>query len=210
MNPLRVAFSTAARFAGPFGVVLLLAAAVLVPPAFAEPAPGFNAKSIDGSPQNLSDLKGKIVILEWFNPGCPFVKRLYDDKSMQALQREYTGKGFHWITVNSTSSDHRDYLNEEETKAVMKKWGLSSSGFIVDADGEIGRTYGAKTTPTIVIIGKNGELLYQGAPDNYPEVKDTSAAAKPYLKDVLIEIDAGKTPSIPETKVYGCSIKYRT
>lgn len=178
--------------------------------ALAAPAPSFEVKDIQGKIHRLSDYKGKNVVLEWFNPGCPFVKRVYDSKQMQDLQREYTTKGFVWLTVNSTESGHGDYLNESKSAELAEAWKLGSTAFVLDPDGTLGHSYGAKSTPTVYVIGKDGELVYQGAVDNYPDVTDEPEKLEPYLKNVLSEIAAGKAPSRSETKAYGCSIKYKS
>lgn len=173
-------------------------------------APEFEAKGISGKTHRLSDYRGKIVVLETFNPGCPYVKRVYENKYVQGLQSEFTEMGFVWLTINSTSSDHQDFLDVKETQALTKEWGLESSDVIIDAEGKLGKLYDAKTTPNFFVIGREGELLYQGALDNYSEVSDEPEKAVPYLKEVLDEVAAGKRPTRSVSKPYGCSIKYKS
>lgn len=172
-------------------------------------APSFEAKGNSGKVYKSSELVGKNVVLEWFNAGCPFVKRVYDNGEMQRLQQEYTKKGFIWLTVNSTEESHKDFLNAEKSKEVLEKWKSSPSDYVTDGDGKLGHLFGAKTTPHVFVIDAKGELVYQGGYDNYPEAEDEPAKIVPYFENALKEVAAGKPLTLGETKPYGCSVKYK-
>ena len=115
-----------------------------------EVAPDFVLKNFEGKEVKLSDYQGKIVVLEWFNEGCPFVQKHYGSGFMQSLQEKYTKQDVVWLSVNSTDSSHRDFLSPDETKEIIQKWGIKSSQMLADADGKVGKLYGAKTTPHMI------------------------------------------------------------
>ncbi len=172
-------------------------------------APDFEYTDLEGNTGKLSDLRGKYVIVEWFNHGCPFVAKHYNSKKMQSLQSEYTGKDVVWIAVNSTSDGHGDYRNPEESKSDAQKHGTSATKIVIDGQGEIGQLYGAKTTPHIFIINPEGTLIYQGAAD---DIKSTDTEDIPkatnYIDLAMTEALTEKELTNPETKPYGCSVKY--
>jgi hypothetical protein len=173
-----------------------------------QPAPAFTATDVAGKPVNLADYKGRLVVLEWHNPGCPFVQKHYNSGNMQSLQKKY-GNDVVWLAVNSTNTAASDYLPPDKLSAVMKDFNAAPAGYLMDASGKVGRTYGAKTTPHMYIIDKDGRLLYNGAID---DKRSTSVAdvkvAKNYVAAALEEIKAGKPVSTPVTAPYGCSVKY--
>jgi len=173
-----------------------------------QPAPAFTATDVAGKPVNLADYKGRLVVLEWHNPGCPFVQKHYNSGNMQSLQKKY-GNDVVWLAVNSTNTAASDYLPPDKLSAVMKDFNAAPAGYLMDASGKVGRTYGAKTTPHMSIIDKDGRLLYNGAID---DKRSTSVAdvkvAKNYVAAALEEIKAGKPVSTPVTAPYGCSVKY--
>jgi alkyl hydroperoxide reductase subunit AhpC len=190
-----------------------LMAAMLAPPVMAEgpaigqPAPEFSGKNIQGKTVKLSDLKGKIVVLEWTNPGCPFVQRHYKKAGMPALQKEYTEKGIVWITVNSTNKDHRDYRGASELKKIYGDWNASFSDLVLDPEGTIGKLYDAKTTPDMFVIDTKGILQYKGAIDNDPRGSKESDRLN-YVRQALDALLAGKSVETTDTTPYGCSVKY--
>ena len=170
-------------------------------------APDFSFKAQTGTEMTLKDLRGKVVVLEWFNKGCPFVKKHYQSGHMQSLQREYGKKGVEWITINSTAANHSDYLTPEETAAYKAEQRVSST-MVIDGESKIAALYGAKTTPHVFIIDTAGKVVYQGAIDDNPDVSGAPAKAKNYLRAALDEILSNKTVSTAETRPYGCSVKY--
>ena len=179
-------------------------------PAIGKPAPDFTFTDIDGNTGKLSDFSGKYVVLEWFNHGCPFVRKHYESKRMQELQKRYTENEIVWIAVNSTSNKHGDYRTVEESKDDSSKNGTEATHIVLDPSGEIGIVYGAKTTPHIFIIDPEGKLIYAGAADSIKstEVKDIPKATN-FIDIALTESMAGEEVSKPETKPYGCSVKYK-
>lgn len=175
-----------------------------------ETAPSFTATDTKGQSVSLEALKGKTVVLEWTNYGCPFVRKHYDTQNMQALQKKYAADDLVWIGVMSSAESKEGFYktNEEAQKAADGKKAYYSH-LIRDADGKIGKMYGAATTPHMFIIDKDGALVYQGAIDDTPSAdKATVETAKNYVSAALDEIKAGKKVSVSETKPYGCSVKY--
>ena len=175
-----------------------------------KPAPDFSFTDIEGASGKLSDFKGKVVVLEWFNHGCPFVRKHYDSNKMQSLQRKYTEKDVVWIAINSTGDGYQDYRNAEESIRDVDSNGTSATYVVLDPEGKIGTLYGAKTTPHMFIINKDGTIVYQGAAD---DIKSTDIAdiekANNYIDAALTEVLAGEPVTVPETKSYGCSVKYK-
>jgi peroxiredoxin len=171
-------------------------------------APSFELTSIDGKKVSLNDYKGKVVVLEWFNPSCPFVQKHYNTHHMQDLQDQYTAKGVVWLTINSTNPSHENYLDPTQAAAKAKDLGMKSTAILPDPDGKIGKEYGAKSTPHMFIIDPSGNVAYEGAIDDNPSPKADPAKATNYVQQALDEVLAGKPVSKSETKQYGCNIKY--
>lgn len=173
-----------------------------------KPAPSFTLKSVDGKDVSLSSFKGKIVVLEWTNPGCPFVIGHYKNGNMPKLQKELTDKGVVWLAINSTNKNHKDHLTESEFKAQMSEWKANASAYLLDEDGKVGKMFDAKTTPHMFVIDKNGNLAYMGAIDDDRSANGGKDAKVNYVKKAVDELLAGKEVSEKVTKQYGCSIKY--
>lgn len=171
-------------------------------------APDFKLKSITGSESSLAQYKGKNVVLEWFNAGCPFVKKHYKDGDMQALQKYAKENGLVWLVINSTNIDHEDYLSPETFAAKKDEWQMESSDILLDSTGEVGRLYSAKSTPHMFIVSKEGKLIYQGAIDDKPSPFEDPKQANNYIKSAIDSLVKGENLKISETKAYGCSIKY--
>jgi len=178
--------------------------------AFAANAPDFEATDINGKSHKLSDYKGKVVVLEFINFGCPFVKKHYDNSgNIPKLQKNYTDKGVIWLSVCSSGKDKQGFFTADKVKSMLKKNNASPSAYLVDSSGSVGKAFGAKVTPHIFIIGKEGKLLYQGGIDSKKSTKAADiASAEPFVKNALDEILAGKPVSKPKTKAYGCGVKY--
>lgn len=174
-------------------------------------APAFTLTDIDGKKVSLSDYKGKYVVLEWVNYGCPFVVKHYDTGNMQALQKEATGKGAVWLSICSSAEGKEGYLTTDEWKKESGDRKVNSTAILVDADGKVGRMYDAKTTPHMFIIDPKGNLIYKGAIDDQPNTKkDSVKGAKNYVRNALNEAMAGQTVSEKSTEAYGCSVKYKS
>jgi peroxiredoxin len=172
-------------------------------------APDFNTKDIDGKTQSISQYKGKIVVLEWNNPNCPFVKKFYEPGKMQELQKQAKADGIVWLTINSSANGKEGNLTAKEAKENFKAKNLASSAYILDAEGKIGKAYGAASTPTVVIIDKEGKVAYFGAVDDKPSAKSEDiATAKNYITEVTEALKAGKEVTTASTKSYGCGVKY--
>jgi peroxiredoxin len=178
-------------------------------PSIGNAAPDFSATDSKGKTQSISQYKGKYVVLEWFNPECPFVKKHYGSGNMQKLQQEFTGKGVVWLSIDSSAPGKEGNLSADQANAKMADWKMHSTAFVLDPDGKAGRTYGAKNTPHMFIINPEGKLIYAGAIDS----KDTAnpadiATATNYVKSALDESLAGKTVTTSSSRPYGCSVKY--
>ena len=166
-----------------------------------EAAPDFTLKDTDGKDVTLSSFAGKIVVLEWFNPECPVVVRWYQDGDMNKVYDKYKDKEIVWLAVNTTKGHTVD-----ADKAAMKKWNIARP-VLNDADGKVGRAYGAKTTPHMFIIDKEGRLAYAGAIDDDQSGRKGESATN-YVAKALDELLAGDRVSTPESQPYGCSVKY--
>jgi peroxiredoxin len=187
-----------------FGAGLAGAAATV-----GQPAPTFTAVDATGKTVSLADFKGKTVVLEWVNPGCPFVQKHYGAANMQATQKDATAKGVVWLAVNSTAPDAGDYLRPAEMAQWMQTQKAAATATLIDSDGKVGRAYGARTTPHMYIVDPAGKLVYAGGIDNKPSSNPADIPSSTnYVKAALGESLAGKPVSQASTRPYGCSIKY--
>jgi len=175
-------------------------------PAIGGLAPDFELNSIDGKPHKLSDFRGKIVVLEWTNPGCPVVQRHYRDGLMPPLQKESTGKGIVWLTINSTNPKHQNYQTPEALKIVYGDWKAAFTALLMDPDGKAGKAFGAKTTPHMFVIDKAGKLAYNGAVDDDPQ--GSKEVRINYVRLAVDSLIKGEPIATATTKPYGCSVKY--
>lgn len=199
----RIPLITTALFA--LGLASLQAA-----PEVGKPAPDFTAKDSNGKEHKLSDYKGKFVVLEWLNHGCPFVVKHYSSGNMQNLQKEYTDKGVVWLSIVSSAPGAQGHMSPEETNKKKEEVNSSATAIIIDEEGTVGRLYDAKTTPEMFIINPDGVLIYAGAIDDKKSTDPADiATSKNYVKAALDEAMAGKEVSTPKTKSYGCSVKYK-
>ncbi|HEY4282844.1 MAG TPA: thioredoxin family protein [Chthoniobacterales bacterium] len=172
-------------------------------------APDFSTPDTHGKAQSLSQYKGKYVVLEWFNPECPFVKKHYGTDNMQKLQEEYTGKGVVWLTIDSNAPGTEGNLSSDQAQKVMNSWKTKQTAFLLDSDSKVAKLYGAKNTPNMVVINPEGKIVYEGAIDSKasPNPADIPNSTN-YVKVALEESLSGKPVSNPNTKPYGCSVKY--
>jgi peroxiredoxin len=179
-------------------------------PAIGSPAPAFTLTDTKGKQHNLADYKGKYVVLEWVNFGCPFVKKHYESGNMQATQKKAVQKGVVWLSVNSSAKWKQGNMSAAEWNEAIAERKMASTAVLLDESGELGRTYGAKTTPHMYVINPAGVLIYKGAIDDKPTTnKDDIAGARNYVLAALDESMAGKPVSTPSTQSYGCSVKYK-
>lgn len=194
--------------------VLLLAVAVTSPaaaqPAIGQPAPAFTGTTADGRTVSLADYRGRVVVLEWTNHDCPFVRRHYDAASMQALQDEAAAADVVWLSVISSAPGEQGHVTAAEAQRLSGKRNARPAAVILDPDGVIGRAYEAKTTPHMFVIDANGILVYMGAIDNEPRnLGADPLRADNYVRQALAALAAGKPVTPAVTQPYGCSVKYR-
>lgn len=169
--------------------------------------PGLNTKSGE---TRLSDFKGKIVVLEWLNHGCPFVRKHYDSGNMQALQKRFVERNVIWLSVISSAPGKQGHVDSKGALKEKTENKSAATDVLLDPEGKVGKLYGARTTPHIFIIGKDGNLAYQGAIDDKPDTDTNSVpSAKNYVAEALNDLMAGKKINAHTTKAYGCSIKYK-
>ncbi len=183
----------------------------LDPPQVGSAAPEFSLTDAKGKTHSLSQYKGKYVVLEWFNPECPFVKKHYGGGNMQKLQDEYTGKGVVWLTINSNAPGTEGNITPEQGEKITTAWKTHQTALLLDPEGKAGLAYGAKNTPHMVIINPEGKIAYEGAIDSKatPNPADIPSSTN-YVKAALDESLAGKPVTTPQTKPYGCSVKYKS
>src|SRR5204862_1265684 len=174
-------------------------------------APEFSVPDANGKTHSLSEYKGKYVVLEWFNPECPFVKKHYGSDNMQKLQREYTGKGVVWLTIDSNAPGTEGNLTPDQAQKVMNSWKTKMTALLLDPESKVAKLYGAKNTPDMVVISPEGKIVYEGAIDSKPSPNPADIPSSTnYVKAALDESLAGKPVSNPTTKPYGCSVKYKS
>ena len=174
-----------------------------------EPAPAFQATDSNGQMHSLSDYRGKYVVLEWHNNGCPYTRKHYESGNMQSLQRQWTGKGVVWFTVISSAPGQQGYVSAQQENDYLQRMHAAPSAALLDPHGDLGRLYSAKTTPHMFIISPTGTLIYDGAVDSKATTEESDiAGAQNYVSAALQEAMAGQRVAIPITRPYGCSVKY--
>jgi peroxiredoxin len=172
-------------------------------------APAFTATDSHGQTHSLSEYRGKYVVLEWHNQGCPYTKKHYDSGNMQSLQKEWTAKGVVWFTVISSAPGQQGYVNDVEENAYLEKMHAAPTAVLMDPEGKLGHLFSAKTTPEMYVIDPQGKVIYEGAIDDHatPDISDIKGADN-YLNDALMEAMAGKPVAHAYTRSYGCAVKY--
>jgi len=174
-----------------------------------KPAPKFELPDTKGNTIKLSDYKGKYVVLEWFNHGCPFVRKHYDSGNMQKLQKAYTGKGVIWLSICSSAPGKQGNCSASEHNTMFAEKHAAPTAVLMDVDGKVGHLYGATSTPDMFIIDPKGILIYAGAIDDTPGTDITEiSTAKNYVKQALDESMAGKPITTAHTRPYGCFVHY--
>ncbi len=174
-------------------------------------APDFSLTDVNGKTVKLSDFKGKPVVLEWNNPGCPFVRKHYGSGNIPALQKEFTGKGVAWLTINSTEDASSDYKTPPQLARWMAEQKAAPTAVLMDEEGTVGRAYSARVTPHMYLIDARGRLVYAGAIDSIPSARTADIErATNYVRQGLNELLAGKPVSVAQNQAYGCTIKYKS
>jgi len=191
-----------------------LAVGVLGGPGFAAPkigeaAPEFTGVDTKGKTHSLSEFRGKTVVLEWTNNGCPYVMKHYGTGNMQALQKETTGNGIVWLTIISSAPGTQGHVSPAEADGLTASRSAAPTAVLLDADGKIGRLYDARTTPHMFVITPEGKLVYAGAIDDKPTTSNEDVkTAVNYVRNALAQLAAGKPVDPALTRAYGCSVKY--
>ena len=201
----RFAFALAAVLA--LGLTLssesLVAGAVV-----GQQAPAFTLTDSNGNPRSLSDYEGKIVVLEWWNYECPFVRKHYGSGNMQKLQKAWTEEGVVWLTVVSSAPGQQGHVEGAKANALMKDKGGAPSAVLLDPDGTVGKAFGARTTPHMFVV-TNGKVVYAGGIDDKPSTDQADVpTAKNYVDAALHDVKAGREVAMPATDPYGCGVKY--
>jgi len=172
-------------------------------------AQDFKLTDVNGKTVQLSQFRGKNVILEWHNPGCPFVKKHYNSGNMQATQAAARKQGAIWLTINSGAQGKQGHMTGPEAKTLLTKQKSKPDHYLLDMKGVVGKAYAAKTTPHMYIINTSGKLVYQGAIDSKPTANpEDIKAARNHVTAALKELKSGKKISIASSRPYGCSVKY--
>ena len=175
-------------------------------PEVGQPAPDFTLPDLDGNVVALSAMRGKTVVLEWFNPGCPYVKYAHGEGPLTDLAARQAGDDVVWLAVNSSAPGKQGHGVELNRTAAME-WKMSHP-ILLDEDGVVGHAYGARTTPQMFVIGPQGNVAYVGALDNDPMGQERKKNPNIYVVSALEAMSAGRNVPTPETKPYGCSVKY--
>lgn len=174
-----------------------------------QPAPDFTATDSNGHQHSLAQYKGKFVVLEWHNQGCPYVGKHYGSGNMQKLQKYWTSKGVIWLTVISSAPGEQGYVTAAQENDYVKKMNAAPTAVLLDPRGELGHLYGAKTTPHMFVINPQGQLIYDGAIDDKPTTDKSDIAGAPnYVTAALEQALVGKPVAVATSRPYGCSVKY--
>jgi peroxiredoxin len=179
-----------------------------VAPAVGKAAPEFKAVDTNGKTHSLSQYRGKWVVLEWLNHGCPYVKKHYNANAMQALQKKYKDKVV-WLSIVSSAPGKQGHYSNEDANELTKEKGASPYAVLIDEAGTVGRLYDARTTPHMFVVNPQGSIVYMGGIDDKPGTRASDfETARPHVDIALQEAMAGKPVSVPTSQPYGCSVKY--
>lgn len=174
------------------------------------PAPEFTVTDAQGNQHSLSQYKGKNVVLEWFNPECPFVKKFYKNGDMTKFQKQVVEGGDVWLTISSSAEGRQGHISATDAKEIQTKLGLASTALLLDPEGPVGKAYGARTTPHLFVIDAQGTLAYAGAIDSEPSTDaDDISKATNYVTEAVTALKSGKKVDTASTEPYGCSVKYK-
>ncbi len=199
----------ATMFASSAAVLLLTVAPSQAEVKVGTPAPAFSAVNTEGKTVNLNDYRGKTVVLEWTNDGCPYVRKHYGSGNMQALQKKWTGEGIVWLSVISSPPGEQGFADATRANSLTTERKATPTAVLLDPKQQVAKAYGATSTPHMYIIKPDGMLAYAGAIDDKPTSRPSDiTGAKNYVDDALAELKAGKPVSMPATRAYGCVVKY--
>lgn len=188
---------------------LALAGAAFAQPEIGKPAPEFTLTDTNGKTHSLADFKGKVVVLEWINHGCPFVVKHYSSGNMQKLQTDATGKDVVWLSICSSAAGKQGHMTAEAANKKSAEVGAKATAYLLDEDGTVGKLYGAKRTPEMYVINKEGILVYKGAIDDKSSADAADiATAKNHVTAAIDEVLGEKPVTTASTTAYGCSVKY--
>jgi hypothetical protein len=188
---------------------LAVSGPALAAPVVGQPAPAFTLTDADGHARSLTEFRGKTVVLEWTNNGCPYVQKHYNSGHMQGLQKEATAEGVVWLTIISSAPGFQGYLTGPQARRWKAKVGAHSSDVLLDPKGTVGRAYAARTTPHMFVIDRTGRLVYMGGIDDQATTDpDSLKTAKNYVTAALADVKAGRPVATAVTRPYGCSVKY--
>ncbi|MBA2770392.1 MAG: redoxin domain-containing protein [Sphingomonas sp.] len=205
MKQMLTAFTALAGLAA----VAVIAAPDAAAQVVGKPAPNFKAADANGKPVSLSDFKGKTVVLEWHNPGCPFVQKHYGSGNMQKTQAAAAKDGVVWLTINSGAPGKQGHMSGAEAKALVAKAGARPAAYLLDPRGVVGKAYEAKTTPHMYVVNKAGTLVYVGGIDDKPTKNASDInGARNHVLAALSELKVGKAVSVATSRPYGCAVKY--
>ena len=197
------------RLLVPFALVALATTPAAAQQITGQPAGNFRLVDAGGKTVTLGQFKGRPVVLEWNNPGCPFVQKHYDSGNMQATQAKAKAAGAVWLTINSGAPGKQGFMTGPEAQRFVTAQKAVPNAYLLDPQGRVGRGYAAKTTPHLYLIDAAGTLVYQGGIDDKPTAdKADIAGARNHVLAALGEVKAGKPVSVPVTRPYGCSVKY--
>jgi peroxiredoxin len=193
----------------PIAAAIVLAAPAIAAPQVGSQAPNFHLRDINGAGVSLTQFKGKNVVLEWNNPECPFVKKHYGSGNMQKTQAAAKQAGAVWLSINSSAPGKQGHMDAAKAKTVLASVKAQPTAYLLDADGKVGKTFDASTTPHMYIIDKTGKLVYAGGIDDKPTPNPADVnGARNHVLAALSELNAGKPVSVPTTRPYGCAVKY--
>jgi peroxiredoxin len=191
-----------------FASILTSATLIFADAEVGKPAPDFTGRDINGKTHRLSDYRGKIVILEAYNLDCPFCANHFKTGAMQELQKDLTSQGVIWLLINSSNPKSSSYRTPAEARKEFAREKMHATAWIDDSSGAIGKAYGLKTTPHMIVIDPKGMVVYDGAIDNRPETSGDPRQARNYVREAFAAVKAGRPVLVSRTKSYGCGIKY--
>ena len=181
----------------------------LANPIVGQPAPGFTLADANGRSVSLAEFRGRTVVLEWNNPECPFVRKHYGSGNMQRTQAAAVRDGIIWLSINSSAPGNQGHMDGAEARAFVASAGARPTHYLLDPRGDVGRAYGARTTPHMYVINGTGALVYAGGIDDRPTSDPADVdGARNHVLAALSELRAGRPVSVPTSRPYGCNVKY--